>query len=193
MGNEIKNILFGGVKVYHVEKADVKHDEKGNKTYCVWLEGGAYAEYPQQQKEPVVSYYAKEKNTDVIHQITEKTFKSNKTKKDGEEYEFKAISNDCPSIATSLVEQSDGHTYYEHTIDGLKDIKFVGSPHNDGIFLTNTSKAEIISDNDKEKDGVNIMINCKNIKYQIEDGLDVVSRWVGYDKGNGYFPKFESK
>ena len=88
MGNGIDPIIFGGAKVYNAEKTEVKYDAKNKPIYCVWLDGGAYAEYPQQKQEPVVSYYAIEVETDMAYPITEKTYKSNVTTKDGIKFKF---------------------------------------------------------------------------------------------------------
>ena len=193
MGTEFKNIILGGAIVYNVEKAGIKRDKNNNPIYCVWLKGGAYAEYPEQKPEPVFSYYAKDNDSGITHSITEKTYKSNKTKKDGREYTFTKEQDDQPVLSSEKVHEYEGTEYYQQVINGFKGIKLSGTENPDGIYISNTTDAEIVTDNDKCKDGVNILINCKNIKYQIQQGYDNLSRWVGYKKKNGYFAEFKDK
>ena len=193
MGNEIEPIVFGGATVYNAEKTDVRYDEKNKPIYCVWLEGGAYAEFSEQKPEPVFSYYAKDNDSGITHSITEKTYKSNKTQKDGIEYTFTKEQDKQPVLSSAKFSEYEGTQYYQQIINGFKGIKLYGTEHPDGVYISNTSNAEIFTDNDKNKDGVNILVNCKNIKYHIQQGYDNLSRWVGYKKKNGYFAEFKDK
>ena len=193
MPDEVKAVLFGGAVIYDVVKTDVKYDEKNKPVFCVWLPNGVYAEYPEQKNRNIVSYYAKDIESGITHSITKSTYDSKKTKKDGIEHEFKTETEEYPSLYSSVAGDVDGKDYYEYFVNGFNGIKFEGSQNPENIYVSNTENADIIADNDKEKDNVNIMVNCKKVRAHVDKFLDSVSRWAGYDKKNGYFAKFKSE
>ena len=193
MGTELKNILFGGAAVYNVEKAGIVKDNKGDTIYCVWLKGGAYAEYPEQTQRNIVSYFAKDKESGITHPITEKTFLSNKTEKDGREFTFFKDVEEYPTLSSEKLTEQNGVEYYKQLINGFNGIKIRGTEHADGIYLSNTKNAGVVTNNDSQKDCINIMVNCKDIQYNHEPGVDEIVRWVGYEKKNGYFGDFKEK
>ena len=191
MGNDVKPIIFGGAKVYNATKTEVRFEGNHKNIYCVWLDGGAYVEYPKQKQEPVVSYFAKDVSSGTVHQITEKTFNSNQTEKDGIKYEFEKVIEECPSISSELVLERNGKKYYNQVIDGFNGIDFRGTQNPDGIYISNSSNAKIKTDNDFEKDIVTILPNCSNIKCSPEKRVDIVSKWSGYKENGGYSAAFK--
>ena len=193
MGNEIEPIIFGGAKLYNYEKKDVKYDNKNNPIYCVWLPNGVYAEYPEQKNRNIASYYATEVKSGITHPITKSTYDSKKTTKDGTEHEFKVEVEEYPSLDANVIGKVEEKDYYEYFVDGFNGIKVEGSQSPENIYISNTTDADIIADNDKEKDNVNIMINCKKVKAHVDKFIDSISRWAGYEKKNGYFANYKSQ
>lgn len=193
MGKEIEAIMFGGVRVGNAEKTEVKIDPTTNqKIYCVWLKGGAYAEFPQQSGEPVISYFAKDLNSGISHQITKEVFNSGKTEKDGNDYVFERRIDPTPAIFSYDAEDFfTEETYYEETAYGFDGLKLTGSPtHTDSIHIRDSKNSTIIVDNDNKSDGVNIGVNCPNVRPKVTKGLDSISRFIGFKEDEGYFHDF---
>ena len=187
MGNEIEAIKFGGAEIYNAKKTGVRLDENNRKVYCVWLENGAYAEYPEQYPDSNISYYAKDKKTGEYLNITEKVFDSGKTEKDGREYSFeKYVSS--PYIDFTKVDCGDGSFYYEYYVQGFDGLKLTGSPVQDLVNLTNVSNSQVTLDNDNIHDHLVSGINCKNIVSFLTEKLDTKAVFKGFAKGRGYEP-----
>ena len=193
MPREIETIMFGGVRVGNAVKTEVKTDPKTNeKIYCVWLKGGAYAEFPQQKEAPVVSYYAKDLDSGITHQITKEVFESGKTEKDDYEYAFEKRIDPTPALYS--YDETDifsGKTYYEETAYGFSRLKLTGSPdYSDSIHIRDSRNSMIIVNNDNYQDGVNIGVNCPVVNPFYNMKQDTVSRFVGFQEDEGYFPQF---
>ena len=189
MGNEIEPIIFGGAKVFNATKTKVKQDAKKQPVYCVWLEGGAYAEYPEQKTEPVPSYYAKDLHKRSFHPITEKDYKEGKTTKDGWEYEFSVEYDSQPTMYSEKDKYYPDMNVYEESFNGFKGLTVYGSKNGDTMYIKNTSNARVVVNNDKERDIVNISVDCKNVNVR-KGAADEISRFIGYDIGGGYSNKF---
>ena len=191
MGNKINEITFGGVTIVDAKKTDVRYDSKNQPIYCVWFENGAYAEYPAQKKKSVTSYYAKDLLTNVQFQIDEKTFNNGVTEKDGFEHEFSSFTAPNPSIfAEDSGHREDGKPIYDWAINGVDNLKFVGAPTRDDVYITNSNGADIVVDNNSGRDDVTVGVNCKSVKVHSEK-VDEVVFFKGYKKGEGYFPNYK--
>ena len=147
----------------------------------------------EQKNRNIASYYAKEVESGITHPITKSTYDSNKTNKDGVEHEFKVDIEEYPSLSSDIVGKFEGKDYYEYFINGFNGITFTGSQNPENIYISNTTSADIVVDNDKERDNVNIMVNCKKIKPHVDGIFDAIARWSGYEKKNGYFANFKNE
>ena len=192
MGNEIDITVFGGAKIYGtVQRKEIKYNEKNEPSYCVWFDGGAYVEYPEQKVEPVTDYFAKDELMGIYHPITEKVYKSGKTTKDGYKHEFITEIDTHPYIYKESTDDDAIGTIHDIKIDGFDNITVNGSPNRDIITFANTSNAKAIVDNDSVSDEVCISVNCKNIKTNTTPNLDTKSIFNGFKKGHGYINDFK--
>ncbi len=191
--DKAQTIFLGGATVKDCLKSDIRYD-RGKPVYCVWLREGIYAEYPEQSNQNIKSYYARDKQSSISEPITESIYKKGENMKDGKEYIFEVDTNLFPTITCTPIAGDNDEKCTIGIIDGFDGITWKGGPDSaDNIYVSNSKKVHIITNNDDRTDYISLMINCKSCKLDYTQGVDVISRWKGYKKGNGYNPKFADK
>lgn len=191
MGNELKPIILGGATVYNAVKTDVKYDSNDKPIYCVWLESGAYAEYPEQAERKYDSFFARDVDNGIISRLTQKAYESGVKEKDGKTYELTMFENCSPIISEALVEDSEWGKVYRQTIDGFQGVKFKGSEHSDKVYMYDVINSQVDVNNDECVDEVYNGIGTKNVDTKITKNKDIIYKFSGFAKGKGYINQYK--